>query len=232
MTATRVKQREKRSRFIRDGERLVGVETYDVGSSEEHVRWLLAFLRADIDGLTPGGLLDLRAEALRFILAARMDERLHGEPRWPKEEANAAPLLRALQSKLREGFDQLSRGLAWEPFQGNPPDWILFPHPGGHVLRRDIGDAETTFVLNATEVMRQHWPQLRRCKYNGCGVLFLPEHGRQRYDDPACSTKARQERHAPKRKRDYHAEYEARRRRVQPKAKIQRRPRRKKGAKK
>jgi hypothetical protein len=89
------------------------------------------------------------------------------------------------------------------------------------IERRFVGDEPTVLLVAAADLIMRWWPEVHRCR---CGVLFLSRHGRQRYHDPSCAFRARWSKFLSRRPRDYHAEYERRKKReLGPNVRTQRR---------
>jgi len=141
-------------------------------------------------------------------------------------------VLRRLQAVVRAGTDALDSESRWavsdvvmvsdlestEKVQPAPPAWVLEEQDDGTIARRYEGDVGAVLAASAAGLIAEWWPELRRCDYDRCGALFLPEHGRQRYHQPACSNRARQARHvaengSPDQERDHSEEYRRRLRR-------------------
>ena len=229
--------------------------TQKASAHRKRTQWLLDFLRRDMKALSPGELLDLRLEVYRFAVGVPLRASLDGDPHWPAddEDYSARDILGRLQSSIASGIEALQDGRRWLPFglaareladykrryghtlkvsdsmaPKTRPVWIVEPCDDGTIRRCYSAGIDTSFLLAAVDLLIQSWPQLRNCKHGGCGVLFLPRHGRQRYHQPACSNRARQAKHAPKQKRDYAVEYK-KRRNLGPNVRVQGRTKRKKG---
>lgn len=224
----------------------------DESAERERVLWLLRLLRADLEGLRFGELVDMRDDALSFpdpVPAPDMRDVLRrieeGDQYWAhvtfdppllkaggrdEVEAAAQGLLAPLQKEVLRGISLLDEGQPWPVFsdQWPAPQWVVEARGQGSPYRRFSGTFQAVFLATATDLLVRWWPELRRCKYEKCRALFLPAHGRQRYHDPSCSAAKRQKRYQPK--RDYAAEYE-RRKRKELGANVRTSKRRKKGGK-
>ena len=175
-----------------------------------------------------GELLDLRDDAYLFINEAGNQQRTTVEDLYLEETSDdwAADFLADVQHDLRQGFDRLHSVGNWHPFGGleDPaPHWVLWRLDDGTLVRRYAGVTKLIFMAAAADLLVDWWPKLRRCKHEVCRTWFLPRHGRQIYHDARCSQQARWKNFAPKRTRDYHAEYARRVERDSPGAKPKRR---------
>jgi hypothetical protein len=207
-------------------ERVKKRRTSDVPIPPDRVRleWLLTFLRVDIDAMRPGALLDLLTdvfEMLQLPALASVTEFDDPDLRALKPARVDATdpivvlkrdLLTRLQRALRTGVDALSDRGSWAPFgliaaHGVAPRWTFERRADGVVVRAYVGAWLPITIGAAADLLVHAWPELRRCKYASCGVLFLPEEGRQRYHDPKCSARARWHRLPP---RDHQKEKERR----------------------
>ena len=202
-------------------------------SAHERIEWLLQFLRLDIQNLRPGELLDLRTDVANFcfssgqvltaILSPDRDSDVNlflftGEGGEEQKSASdpAWNLVWELQIRVVVGVNSLREGEVWKPFdpahegRAPAPEWELEVRSDGTLSRRYQGTIRAAFVAAAADALQEYWPQLRYCKHEPCGALFLPDHGSKYYHEPGCSQRARSKKFEPKRKRkkrDYHAEY-------------------------
>lgn len=191
-------------------------------SDRDRLFWLLDFLRADLDALPPGALLDLRNsvfpvlhEEQQATVTVLDDAELRALGR-VRDVADSDPVVMAarrlmagLQSQLRAGAEALQRTGIWQPFgitADHPsPHWSLERRADGTLRRLYTGTWSVITIASAADLLMEWWPQLRRCAYTTCNVLFLPDEGRQKYHDPKCSGLARWHR-LPKAKRNYKQE--------------------------
>jgi hypothetical protein len=186
----------------------------------ERILWLLGFLRRDADALRPGEWLDLQQDVQRHV--------------WPQmdlREPTFNEAVREWHHELRRGLDELEAGGQWTfhpPLDRSLTHLRLQRHLDGWLLPvYERPTLRSALMTAAVDLVVHWWPQLRRCKRDSCRAWFLPKHGRQRYHEAACSFQARWNKFASTHKRDYHAEYAQRVKRVAPGAKPQRRARRK-----
>ncbi len=180
-------------------------------SPEERLHFLLDFIRTDISTLRPGDWLNLRVDFARYICP---------------EAYRASDLQEVVQEwhrAVRAGLDALWRDRSWHLTQPLEQKLVHLQQQRSGVLLRVYGrpSLQVAAMSAAVDLIVAWYPQLRRCKQ--CQAWFLPRHGRQLFHDPACSVEARWKRFAPKRERDYHAEYARRVKRAAPGAKPQRR---------
>jgi hypothetical protein len=182
---------------------------------EARIVWLLEFLRTDLSALGPGALLDLRNSVFPVLHEGQQatvtdfdDPDLRALK--PARAVDADPvvglardLLARVQGALRAGVEALQQTGSWQPFGLTPdrptPKWLLKRRDDGTVRRDYGGDWKTITVASAADLLMDWWPRLRVCRYPACGVLFLPEEGRQKYHDPKCASLARWHKWAPKR---------------------------------
>ena len=180
-------------------------------TSRDRIRWLLEFLRRDVDALRPGEMLDLGTDVELYLLGPR-SARLNDEDRPLGRE-----VLREFRAGLSGGMEQLESEGLWEVYEhwragrrrNRCPGWALELQDGGTLLRWWHGDVDAVLLAAASDLVAEWWPELRRCQYEECGAWFLPRHGRQQYHDPKCSAAQRQRKYKPN--RDYRAEYKRRR---------------------
>jgi hypothetical protein len=183
-------------------------------TSRERVVWFLELLERDAASLRPGDWLNLRHDVQRFL--------------WPGMDLGLPTfedLVRELLETVKTGLEQLKADRRWDfrpPLEDRVThlqeqrDKSLFP-------ARPRRDPRAALLAAVVDLVVEWWPSMRRCRR--CSSWFVPRHGRQLFHTAACAAQARWRRFAPKRKRDYHAEYAQRLRRVVPGAKPQRRPR-------
>ena len=187
----------------------------------DDLRWLLGFATDDLNQLPPGALFD-RARQLNAFMFGRMAKpsgsliaqlsmakQLVPSDMSRKPEAIRMRTLQAmlpLQRALGEGLERLVAGKEWE-LPGLPSTVLVVD---GKFARRVRGTFEDAFVVAVADVLRDWWSELRTCASPGCKVLFVADDPRQKYHSQACGQKAQWGRFAPKRKRDYRREYEAR----------------------
>jgi len=193
-----------------------------VEPNRERIVWLLEFLRRDMTTMKPGELLDLRQDVFTYLHEATLATITHDDD--PDLRALkpahalatdpivvlARDLLTRIQRQLRTGVESLEQAGSWQPFgltrDGQGAQWSLERRDDGTVVRAYCGDWKTITLAAAADLLMQWWPQLRRCAYPPCSVLFLPEEGRQKYHDAKCSGLARWYRFAPKRNRQVEKE--------------------------
>ena len=180
-------------------------------STRERAEWVLEFLRRDVVDLSPGEVIDLRDDIIRFrhgtieVESFDLDE-LHALFPWDFSRAQqgvqksvrsdpSRPVIAAtrelatdLQGRLREGVAALEADGRWQPFATNKPapHWSIHRRPDGTFERRYAGRQSTVFLASSIDCLLEWWPELRRCHHEPCNALFLPRHGRQRYHAPAC----------------------------------------------
>ncbi len=181
-------------------------------STRERAEWVLEFLRRDVGDLSPGEVIDLRDDIIRFrhgtieVESFDLDE-LHALFPWDFKPAQqegveksatsdpSRPVIAAtrelatgLQVRLREGVAALEADGRWEPFATNKPapHWSIHLRSDGTFERRYTGRQATVFLASAVDCLLEWWPELRRCKHEACNALFLPRHGRQRYHASSC----------------------------------------------
>jgi hypothetical protein len=138
-----------------------------------------------------------------------------------------ATRLQSAQRELRAGLQKLGAGETWKVPSGLPAELRIFR---GDILRTYVtDDIAELFIVRAVDVIASSWKDVRRCARKECNQLFVPV-GRQIHCSRTCMQRAKAERFEqrhPNRRRDYHAEYEARVKREWPLAKVGRRPRHK-----
>lgn len=183
-------------------------------ADRERILWLLEFLRLDPAVLKPGRLLDLRNDVFAYLHEATLATvTVHDDPDLralkPARAVEADPivilarhLMARVRRDLRTGVEALEKTGSWQPFGLTPdrpaPRWSLERRADGTVYRAYCGDWKTITLGSAAELLAQRWPELRRCAYAPCGVLFLPNEGRQKYHDPKRSALARWHRLPPR----------------------------------
>jgi hypothetical protein len=124
-------------------------------------------------------------------------------------EANI-PLLSQLQSEITEGLEALYADAEWE-LPRYPERWILQRDPQtGQVRKRYDADTGAAALATAADLIADVWPRMRRCAAPACRAFFVFSDPRQHYCGKPCSDRVRQERHRPKRRRDYKAEHKRR----------------------
>ena len=171
------------------------------------LKWLLDFVRLDLDGLRPGALLDLRHDVILFTVGIGASIQLRDDEPSPAD-------LRQLQRDLSGGLHKVFvDGMPWTLPQA-PKEWTLEP-PAGSNQNGQRSEPQLTFGLHpfrgavlaqAAEAILKHWTDIRSCPQ--CDRFFLKVR-RQKYCSPECRWAA----FAPVRlKRDYRAENEQRRR--------------------
>src|SRR5687767_4270467 len=107
-------------------------------------------------------------------------------------------LVLEVQTKLKAGIAHLEAGRSWQPFE-KAQDTVFTLQADKTIARLYRGGSYATVMLaSAIDLLVQWWPQLRRCAYEPCSVLFLPEEGRQIYHDKKCSALARWHRLPPR----------------------------------
>ncbi len=201
-------------------------------SSRQRILWLLKFLQHDIAALRPGELLDLRNDVFPYLTGPDLgtvtvfdaDELRALGPVPPRRtDMNAHQVIDAardymasVQDQIRSGIEGLERTGTWWPFPLDrpAPHWSLERRADRTVQRAWHGAPSTITLAAAADLLVEWCPQLRRCKHESCGVLFLPRHRRQVYHDPACAFQKRWAKYASTRKRNYHEEYATRVRKV------------------
>jgi hypothetical protein len=196
----------------------------------------------DVEHTNPGALFDLTQRIRAFISHDSKRDvmiELGVLPRTLREHDHKRALdtVRALQRTLRDGLATLRAGHGWvlpsadetllvpqeAPEDVEKPDPKFFPSD----LRREMtGPLEDVFILTAADALLTGWGAICVCAAPTCQNLFVPDDPRQKYCSPRCGQQTQWARFAPKRKRDYHAEYEARiTRQLGRKPKIRRRSR-------
>jgi hypothetical protein len=174
-----------------------------VPPERERIVWLLEFLRRDLTELRSGERIDLNDDMNRLLsyrdpaidLAsveppdgyAFALAKMRGAPdvSWPDS------LVLEVQTSLKAGVALLEAGRSWKPF--DKAQHPVFTLQADRTIARQYkgGSYATVMLASAIDLLVQWWPQLRRCAYEPCSVLFLPEEGRQKYHDPRCSGRAR-----------------------------------------
>lgn len=174
-----------------------------------NLKWLLDFVRLDLDTLRPGALLDLRHDVILFTVGIGASFQL-------SEDEPSPTLLRQLQLDLRSGLHSLFvDGMRWELPEA-PSEWALEPPlPPAPNLKAGAREPQLTFGLQpfrgavlarAVHAIRERWADIRPCPH--CESFFLKVR-RQKFCSPECRWAA----FAPTRqKRDYSGEYRHRRR--------------------
>ena len=203
----------------------------------ERIRWLLGFLQADVASMRWGDLINARDDVDRYLhepdrwhdawldktgvrardgdFASMAMQRGVLTGPLPKFERVVRGRLSDLHQQLRAGTDALGKGARWEPFaRGATPRWQMVSDPfadGRVLLRRYAGDWMATSIAAAADLLLQSWPQLKSCE--GCGVLFVPDHGRTRFHASDCGGRSRGKKWREKKKaeelkrqRDYQRE--------------------------
>jgi hypothetical protein len=188
-------------------------------TDRERIEWALAFLRRDVDTLRRGEWLDLRHDVQHYI--------------WPPMALGASDFedaVRLWHRELRRVLELASTERGCDLSTPITRTLTRFQAQGdGRLLAVHAPMPLPIALLSAGyDLLAQWYQQLRRCER--CQTWFLPAHGRQRFHDLACAAQARWSKFAPTRRRDYHAEYVKRVRRVAPGARPARRPRTKGGS--
>ena len=195
---------------------------------EARLRFLLQFLERDLSTLREGERIDLEADVVKYFKdpAMPVDEPPPDgwSPSLKRDVLPATSNLSDLQSALRQGVERLGVvGWTWHPSLSPAPRTerhgdgtsvvrhSLLPPPStrrsferradGTVALRHSGPLDAVLLFSAADVLVTGWPKLRRCEWEPCNRLFLPEHGHQRYHDAKCSGKMRQERLASEKKK-------------------------------
>jgi hypothetical protein len=154
------------------------------GSPERYAQWLFGFLRTDLNVLTPGELLGMRADLWAFIRPERL-----GYPDWREEPLPSAEKLRDLQRDARAGLQRVLEG-----------QWFELKHGIGYGIARmggrlikgvRRGTLEDLFRDAVMDAVLAFWPQLRTCAR--CREMFVKV-GKQKYCSPACASRAHWER--------------------------------------
>jgi hypothetical protein len=181
-----------------------------VPPDRERINWLLEFLRRDLTALRAGERLDLRDDMNRLLAYRDPASSMPSEPpdgyAFALAKLKGAPdiswpdsLVLEVQTKLTAGIALLEAGRPWKPF--DKAQHPVFTRRADNTIARQYqgGSYGTVMLASALDLLVQWWPQLRRCAYPPCHVLFLPEEGRQKYHDKKCSANARWHKFAPKR---------------------------------
>jgi hypothetical protein len=162
-------------------------------------RWLFErFLRLDLMNLREGEKHDIDLDAVNFAGCEETSFRR----RFPK--------LVSLQGQISRGLECLWAGKTWRL----PPSPAMELEPKEIEGRRRIfglylGSFERNFLLAAVDEIIRAWSTLRRCAYRQCRNFFIPS-GRQIYCSHQCTKKENWARFAPRRQRDYKAEFASR----------------------
>jgi hypothetical protein len=178
--------------------------------------WFFEFLYTDLESLTVGQQLSMRADLLAFV----RPELLRNAD-WASDGLPSQKALKECQAIATEGLRQVRQGQpAFHLARGITFGITRF---GNRLLRWDrAGDFADWFRLAAMDTLQANWQQLRLCAR--CGRVFLKT-GKHKYCSERCSRQAQWEKFKPKRPaRDHRAEYERRTRaRTGPRVKVQRR---------
>jgi hypothetical protein len=128
--------------------------------------------------------------------------------------------LRTLQTGAVAAIEALEKEGQWEV----PGQWsrcvVEYDKETGLIAKRYDSDIPTVFFATVADLLLEFWPSVRRCASPDCRALFLPSDPRQTYCSKTCSERVRQERHRPKRQRDYQAEHRRRVEKKHPGAKV------------
>jgi len=193
-------------------------------TDRDRIVWLLGFLQRDVAALRPGEWLDLRTDAQQYLRPVMS---------YPGPEPGSAPefedVMTALHGELLAGLTSIADNHCWTLATPLARVLVHFQQQRDNRLLPVYEPPTLADGLRSAtiDLVTRWFPQLRRCKR--CGAWFLPRHGRQVFHDFACASQARWAKFAPRRQRDYHAEYVKRMKRVMPGAKPERRPRARKG---
>ena len=160
----------------------------------DRIEWLLSFLGRDLETLRPGDWMNLRDDVQRHLLSTDI------------EAADFEASVRELHKDLRHGLEAISGKTGWILPNAISRNLIGFTVKGEDVIALYENQSPAVALMSsAFDLLIAWYPSLRRCRQ--CKAWFLPRHGRQKFHDPVCSTRARWQRFAPKRSRDYHQEY-------------------------
>jgi hypothetical protein len=211
------------------------VGIHQPASHLKRVTWILQFVYVDLETLDDEAVYAYTVEAVQLITGASTvtgtDKRAMYEAYGPRRRGTqfstpARTLLTDLQGRLTDGVDALKAGQPWQI--AGPRRWRLEVRTDGTISTEYEDELRTRFTAAAAETLSAMWKDLRWCSRHSCGRRFLPISRRQQYCEPRCSNLARWARFAPKRERDYPAEYEARlKRRYGRKMRVHRHKRRK-----
>jgi predicted RNA-binding Zn ribbon-like protein len=114
--------------------------------------------------------------------------------------------LTLLQAGLRAALSRLRAGRNWSP-PSVPVSLVVERGRMRRVLTSPDGTPGPILLAAAADVLLAHWEQVRTCEAAGCDRLFVPADRRQKYCSAECGQRVRWQRFAPKRQRDYAAEY-------------------------
>jgi hypothetical protein len=165
--------------------------------------WLLAFARRDLSDTTPDRLEQVSIDVARNILRWTVT-------RDSQESAALQPWVRWFQEEIEGGLTILEAGGQWRPFdkQAVAPPRPMLKVQRGSLVRTYVGSPRDQLLVNAMDLLVAGWRKVRRCAH--CDNRFVATDPRQHYCSPEHSRRARWEKFAPHRERDYHAEYERR----------------------
>lgn len=127
--------------------------------------------------------------------------------------------LKARQREVSGCLEALLAGRGWQLPEAARVVGVM-PIRNGLVPRYS-GSPRALLYSRVVDVLRERLSDIRRCV--GCGLLFVPHDGRQRFHSLRCGQATRWAKYSPRRKRDYSAEYRARVKKQTGQTKIRRR---------
>jgi hypothetical protein len=183
------------------------VSTQIFPDAESRARWLLDFLRLELDSISISTWRRLRREAWGFVDDGNSAIERDTDVGFSTDEALVLVdpgALRDLQEEVRRGIKAVRDG-RWWLVKGEKEHGIA---RWGGSLRRGhrAGVFRVLFVAIAVDIVEEYWSAMYQCPQ--CDQLFLRQ-GKQMYCSKVCSRRTRWARFALGRpERDYRAERE------------------------
>ena len=184
----------------------------------DRLRWLLDFSELNLQQISPSAASRWYSEAQDMVMRRPGSLGFESVPSRPEDleqftalltggPETAARALPTLQPYVLAALEAAKRELPWElPYV--PTRAVLLPVGDWDeppALRVSYtGTFVTMFVYSAIEALVSAWPSVRVCggpliertpnRADECQRLFIPDHRRQQYCSPACSSRARKRR--------------------------------------
>jgi hypothetical protein len=190
-------------------------------SSDVYGRWLFNdFLYANLDALTPGKTLGIRADSWAFVRPELVEQS------WEDDDRPPVGLLKTLQQTALDGIDRVIEGEWFHLEKGIA--YGIAKMDNGIIRGSQRGRFEDLFQAAVMDIVQDHWQQLSKCPQ--CKHLFLKT-GKRRFCSELCGNRAHYAKYQSRRgNRDHHEEYVVKMKKIAPGA-VVRKTRRKKGGK-
>jgi hypothetical protein len=148
---------------------------------ERYAAWLFEFLRTDLDQLTPGQQLGMRADLWAFV----QPELVEPSPQWAREGLPPVEVLKGLQKSALAGIARvredkwfmLETGIKWG-----------VARMGNRLIRGSrTGSFDDLFLAAVMDVMQGFWDRLHRCPR--CKGIFVKV-GKRKFCSAGCARRA------------------------------------------